>query len=76
MSWRNWNKYHVVLVCKKLSLIREKYIDKKFFNNPNNHKFNVLMCSRSDNVITNLAMYAYYAFKERNEILSNTDTDS
>jgi hypothetical protein len=69
------NEYHLVLVCIKLSLKRESYIDKRFFNNPNNHKFNVLMCSHFENVTTMYAMYAYYAFKERNDIPSITDTD-
>jgi hypothetical protein len=53
----------------KLSLVRLRSIDEKFFNYPNLH--NVLICS----VITNLAMYAYYALKERNKLLHNTDND-
>ena len=64
------NEFQFVLICNTLSVLRERYISKKFYSNQNIHKFNVLMSTRSEHTINNLAMYAYYAFKERNCILN------
>ena len=63
------SEFHFVLVCPLLLNIREKYIPKKYIAYTNEHKFNILMSSKSEKVLLNLAMYSYYAFKERQRIL-------
>ena len=63
------NEYHFVLVCNTFTALREKYIPRKFYIRPNIHKFNILMSSKTDCIISNLAKYVYFAFRQRKEAL-------
>ena len=63
------DEYHFVLRCNAYNDLRNLYIPKKFYMNPNLHKFNMLFCSRSADILHTLAKFLYYAFKRRSDLL-------
>ena len=64
-------EFHFVLKCPILLHIREKYIPPKFYKYPSINKFNILMSSKKECIIKNLAIFLYYAFKERTNLLKD-----
>ena len=50
--------------------LRSMYLPNKFYSTHNLHKFNLLMCSHSSNIIQLLAMFLFCSFKERSELLN------
>ena len=62
-------EFHFILICDAYSLLREQYIPRKFWVLPNINKFNILINTRSENVLKNLAYFIYYA-KYRENLLN------
>lgn len=62
-------EYHFILKCPLYNSLRLQYIQKKYYENPSLHKFNLLMSCKNKDVLRNLAMFIYYAFKLRSELL-------
>ena len=60
------DEYHFVLCCNVYDDLRDMYLPKKYHSQPNLHKFNILMSTRSSDIIHSLAKYVYYAFKTFN----------
>ena len=63
------DEYHFVLVCPVYSPIRELYIKKYYFEQPNQFKFSALMNSKNRKVLQNVSMFIYYAMKCRTEYM-------
>lgn len=61
---------HFVLKCPAYIMLRERYILPKYYNNVSQHKFIMLMSSQSEYVLRNLAMFVFYAFKLREQLLN------
>jgi hypothetical protein len=59
------NEYHFMLICKKYSDLREKYIKKYYYTWPNIQKFRNLMSVKSSKIIRNLAKYIYFSMRRR-----------
>ena len=59
------NEYHFLLICPFYNDIRSTYINRKYYSPPSLHKFHMLMSTKNENLIKNLAMYVYYAMKLR-----------
>ena len=49
------DEYHFVLRCNAYNDLQNLYIPKKFSMNPNLHKFNMLFCSSSADILHALA---------------------
>ena len=64
------NEIHFVLCCPALQELRELLIKPKFYRNPNNSRFNILMSSHNLFIAKNLACYVYRAFQLRERLLS------
>ena len=62
------DEYHFVLRCNAYDVHRILCIPKKFYMNPNLHKFNMLFCIRSTAIHHALAKFLYYAFKRRSDL--------
>ncbi len=62
-------EYHFTLVCSCYRDLRVKYISDKYWRDPNLHKFNILLSTQAQSVLTNLASYVYYAFERRSELV-------
>ena len=60
------NEYHFLLVCPLYNELRKKYIRELYFVHPSIDTFSALMTCKNQNVIQNLAMFIYHAFKRRN----------
>ena len=63
------DEYHFLLVCDKFKEIRNQYIPFKYINNPNIHKFNMLLSSNNVDIIQSLSAYLYHAFRLRQSML-------
>ena len=64
------DEYHFVIICPLYAEIRSKYIPFYFIQNPNVHKYAELFSNSSTDVVRQLAMFLYYAFKERDNYLT------
>ena len=64
------DEFHFLLVCPLYDILRVKYIPNHFYENPNLYNFVSLMSMKNTMIIRNLAMFLYYAFKLRTEILN------
>ena len=65
------NEYHFLLVCPVYTYLRRKFLPRFCWSFVNVHKFKYLMCNKTERCILNIAKYVFYAFKLRNELLSN-----
>ena len=63
------DEFHFVLSCRIYADLRLRFIPQKYFINPTIHKLHILLASKNDTVIRNLAQYIYYASNRRKEIL-------
>ena len=57
------NEIHFLFCCPALSDLRVKYIKPKFYRNPCAFRMNVLMSSKHEETVRNLATYIYLAVK-------------
>ena len=64
------DEYHLVLKCPIYEDLRELYLPRKYTNNPNVNKFILLMSSRNEKIICNIATFVHSAWVKRKIILS------
>ena len=64
------DEYHFILICPLYSNLRELYIPTYYCNIPTIQKFENLMSSENVDVVRKLAMYIYYALKDRSRYMS------
>ena len=67
------DEYHFVFVCPLYNDLRMKYFDAYYRENLCYRKFCLLLSSRNETTIRNLAMYLFYAFECRNNVLKDRD---
>jgi hypothetical protein len=60
------NEYHFLLVCPNYRELRTKYFKPYFCHWPNINKFEMLMSSKSNKTVINVAKFIYFASKKRN----------
>ena len=65
------NEMHFVLVCPWLAELREQFIPKKFTRQPCLNRFIMLITSRNENVVKQLALYLYKAFRLRDTLCNS-----
>jgi hypothetical protein len=63
------SEYHFILVCSAYNEIREMYISRKYYSNPNMCKLNILLASQIKPTMIGLAMYLKHAFDMRQAVL-------
>ena len=63
------NEVHFVFKCPMFQDLRAKFIPPKYYNRPSEFRLVLLMCCKNKNVIKNLAIFLYKAFKRQSEIL-------
>ena len=63
------DEFHFVMTCPVYSEVRMKYIPNVYLTNANEESFYSLMSSSDRQIIRNIAMYIFYAFKERDRHL-------
>ena len=64
------DELHFVLSCPGLSDIRDKFIPAKYFRQPCMFRLILLLSSKSDNLVKQLAIYLYKAFERRSLYVS------
>ena len=64
------DEYHVLLCCDIYSDLRVLYLPYKYFTNPTQHKFAILMATQNEKLIKSVATYLHYAFKRRKAVIS------
>ena len=67
------DEYHFVLECQLYDSLRRKYIDQFYWNRPCMYKFVELINSSNFEILSNLDIYIYKAFKVRDGELASTD---
>ena len=63
------DEYHFLMVCPYYEDIRYKYFPDSMLENVSLNKFYNFLKSKNDMIITSLAKYLYYAFKQRKILL-------
>ena len=66
------DELHFVMFCPLYEELRVHFIDRRFLLHPSVESFVRLMSAQNEQVIRNLAMYLYYAFKKRQEFIDGT----
>ena len=64
------NEVHFVLTCPALSVVRERFIPKKYFRRPSLFKLCLLVNATREKTVYNFALYLYHAFKIREVVTS------
>ena len=64
------SEIHFVLCCPVLDDIRRQYISPKYYNYPCDFRLTLLLSSRHEQTIRNLALFLYKSFNRRNIIMS------
>ena len=64
------NELRFVLCCPMLSDLREQFIPAKFHKFPSSFRFRLLLASNNENIVGNLSVYVYKAFKLRSTLSS------
>ena len=64
------DEYHVLLCCDQYIDLRVTYLPCKYFTNPTQHKFTILMATQNEKLIKSVATYLHYAFKRKKIVLS------
>ena len=64
------NEIHFVFICPALTVIREKFIPKKYYRQPNLFKLCLLVAATNEKIVNNFALYLYNAFKIREIVTS------
>ena len=63
------NELHFLLVCPVYADLRLVYIARKYYLSASNNKLNILLSSKNDDTIKNLATYIYYATLQKQIIM-------
>ena len=64
------NEVHFVLCCPGLDDLRGRYIRPKYFNFPSDFRLTLLLSTKNERTLQNLALYLYKAFNRRKIIMS------
>lgn len=64
------SEYHFLLKCPAYMELRQRYLPSKYYTNASFNKYVIIMSSRSESVLNNLAMFSYYAFLKRSTLLN------
>ena len=64
------NEVHFVLCCPGLDDLRGRYIRPKYFNFPSDFRLTLLLSTKNERTLRNLALYLYKAFSRRKIIMS------
>eukprot|EP00745_Piridium_sociabile_P009702 TRINITY_DN16777_c0_g1_i4.p1 TRINITY_DN16777_c0_g1~~TRINITY_DN16777_c0_g1_i4.p1 ORF type:complete len:274 (-),score=-0.83 TRINITY_DN16777_c0_g1_i4:279-1100(-) len=64
------NEVHFLLYCPELSGIRERFIRPKYYRQPSLFKLSLLMSSSESDVVRNVSLFLYKAFKYRELAMS------
>jgi len=62
------DEFHFALVCPLYSDYRSKYIPDKYYSVPNRNRFNILIASKNEATVKNLAAFLYNSFQLRKKI--------
>ena len=65
------DEFHFVLICPLYKTLRENYIAEKYYKPATFQHFKILLASRNETVLRNLATYLHHSFKLRKEFVSN-----
>ena len=64
------NEVHFVLCRPGLDDLRRRYIHSRYFNFPSDFRFTLLLSTKNERTLQNLALYLYKAFNRRKIIMS------
>ena len=64
------NEAHFVLCCPGLDDLRRRYIHPKYFIFPSDFRLTLLLSTKNEGTLQNLALYLYEAFNRRKIIMS------
>ena len=59
------NEVHFVLCCPAFEDLRYEFIESKYFNNPCEFRFALLLATQNERALKNLALFLYKAFSRR-----------
>ena len=59
------NEIHLVLCCPALDDLRHDLIPSKYYNNPCDFRLTLLLASKNEKIIKNLAIFLYKAYNRR-----------
>lgn len=62
-------EYHFLLKCPFYSNIRKTYLPKKYYENATFNNCIILMRTKNENLLRDIAMYIYFAMQHRNTLL-------
>ena len=65
----NEDDVHFLLCCPAFSDLRQQFIPPKFYENPCLFRMTLLLAKQNENVLKNLCIYVYKAFKRRSNML-------
>jgi hypothetical protein len=65
------NQNHFLLVCDCYDDLRNNYLPKKYYMQPNLNKFNIIMSTTNEYLIKSFAVFLYYAYEKRKQYLQN-----
>lgn len=65
------DEFHFLLVCSKFNDLRNELIPTKYVENPNIHKFNILMASKNIDIIKLVSKYLFLATERRKQALQS-----
>ena len=63
------DELHFLLVCPLYSVLRSRYIEDRYYLDPSIHNMQLLMSSKNETLLRNLACFIYYALKEKHDYL-------
>ena len=63
------NEVQFVLCCPGLDDLRRRYIHQKYFNFPSDFRLTLLLSTKNERTLQNLALYLYKAFNRRKIII-------
>ena len=64
------NEVHFILCCPFYKDLRNTFIPAKFFHIPSSFHLSILLASTNENLIKNLCLFIYFAFKAREKVAS------
>ena len=70
------DEYHFVMKCPFYQNLREEHLPSKFIENPNVHKFVMLMSSNNDTIIYSIATFLYSAWLKRKVLLAEQNENN
>ena len=65
----NEDEVHFVLCCPAFDDLRTQSIPLKYFRHPNLFRLGLLLATQNENILRNLCVYLYKAFKRRSVVI-------